>query len=393
MKGYNRKGFRKMKQRHNILAFLFLSVLIISSFDYSVATSRKDLLEDFCISNQTATGGFMDFNNGTADTISEFTSYANLFILNEIDPNLEKIDKSKAEFWGIDRLNDFTSTTGTEKSIPDAYYALGILVYLNATANENSTLNDAITKMNGFYNETSHGYNGENSPISTLSDTYYAIEFLERAESLSYSTNSTEIASFVLSCWDSEDNAFAGSPGGYANPIDSYFAIQSLKRLDKLDLFNQKEELSDFIDEFYCDDPVFEAHNGGYSHTQNSPSSSSLMMTYYCVSLQNTLNSSKLHNETTLNWILSRQSPYDFGFNDYSSTSSIEYSSAKLSYFAIRSILIFEEDALGDRNSDLMNEELWNLSTSGWIIAGIVLICIGLAALAGYGIYRYKNRI
>jgi len=393
MKGYERKGFRKMKQRHTILAYLFLSVLIISSFDYSVATSRKDLLEDFCISNQTETGGFKDSNNGTSDTISEFTSYANLFILNEIDPTLEKIDKSKAGFWGIDRLNDFTSTTGAEKGIPDAYYALEILVFLNATANETATLNDAITKMNGFYNETSHGYNGKNSPISTLSDTFYAIEFLQRAKSLSYDENSTEIASFVLSCWDNEDNAFAGSPGGDANPIDSYFAIQTLIRLDKLNLFNQKDELSDFIDNFYCSDPVFESHNGGYSHTPNSPSSSSLMMTYYCVSLQNTLNSSKLHNETTRNWLLSRQSPYDFGFNDYSSVSGVEYSSAKLSYYAIRSILIFEEDALGDRNSDLMNEELWNLSTSGWLIAAIVLGSLGLAALAGYGIYRYKNRI
>jgi len=382
-----------MKRRHTILAYLFLSVLIISSFDYSVATSRKDLLEEFCISNQTESGGFKDFNNGTSDTISEFTSYANLFILNEIDSTLEKIDKSKAGFWGIDRLNDFTSITGTEKSIPDAYYALEILVYLNATANETATLNDAITKMNGFYNETSNGYNGENSPISTLSDTYYAIEFLHKANSLSYSDNSSDIANFIIDCWDSEKNAFAGSHGGDANPIDSYFAIQCLIRLDQLNIFNKTEELSDYIENFYCDDPVFEAHNGGYSHTPNSPSSSSLMMTYYCVSLQNTLNSSKLHNETTLNWLLSRQSPYDFGFNDYSTISSLEISSAKLSYYAIRSILIFEEDAFGDRNSDLMNEELWNLSTSGWLIAAIVVGSLGLAALAGYGIYRYKNRI
>jgi len=55
--------------------------------------------------------------------------------------------------------------------------------------------------------------------------------------------------------------------------------------------------------------------------------------------------------------------------------------------------LIFEEDAFGDRNSDLMNEELWNLSTSGWLIAAIVVGSLGLTALAGYGIYRYKNRI
>ena len=386
-------------ERHSILPYLFLIAFIISSIsiDYSVATSRKDLLEEFSISNQTESGGFKDYNSGTSE-ITDFTSLANLFILYEIDPTFEKIDKSKAEFWFIDRLDDFVSPTSTEKNIPNAYYALQGSVLLNASANNTATVDDAITEMNKFYNETSYGYNGANTPISTISDTYFAVEFLHLASTVLSSEdfsliNSTDIATFVLSCWNSDDNAFGGSPGGEGTPIDSYFAIQTLARLDKLDSFNYKEELSDFVDTFYCNDPVFESHYGGYSHTPNSPSSSSLMMTYYCVSLQNNLNSSKLNNDTTLDWILSCQSPYDFGFNDVSSISGIEYSSAKLSYYAVRSILIFDDDAFGTRNNDLMNEELWDLSTSGWLIAALVVGSLGLAALAGYGIYRYKNRI
>ncbi len=389
----------KMK-RHTILPYLFILVFIISSvsIDYTVATSRKDLLEQFCIDNQTEAGGFKDYNNGTSESITEFTSLANLFILYEIDPTLEKIDKPTAGFWFIDRLNDFSSTTSTEKNIPNAYYALEGSIYLNVTANETATVGEAITELDLLYNETSHGYQGGNAPKPTLSDTYFAIKFLQLASTLSTSANassfnSTEIANFVISCWNSEDHAFAGSSGGEANPIDSYFAIQTLINLEELDLFNYKEELSDFIDEYYCNDPVFESHYGGYSHSQNSPTSSSLMMTYYCVSIQSNLNSSKLHNETTLNWLLSRQSPYDFGFNDVSSVSGIEYSSAKLSYYAVRSILIFDDTAFGEKNRDLMNEEIWDLSTSGWLIAAIVVGSLGLAALAGYGIYRYKNRI
>ena len=88
-----------------------------------------------------------------------------------------------------------------------------------------------------------------------------------------------------------------------------------------------------------------------------------------------------------------RERTYDHGFNDVPSISGIEYSSAKLSYYAVRSILIFEESAFGDRSKDLMNEEIWDLRTSGWLIAAIVVGSLGLAALAGYGIYRYKNRI
>ena len=200
MKGYERKGSRKMKRRHTILPYLFILVFIISSanFSYSVATSRKDLLEEFCINNQSETGGFKDYNNATSETITEFTSMANLFILNEIDPTLEKIDDI-AGFWFIDRLNDFVSS---EKNIPNAYYALEGAILINSTANETATVNNAVTEMNNLYNVTSHGYNGANAPVSTLSDTYFAVEFLHLASTFSSSanfssTNSTDIANFV----------------------------------------------------------------------------------------------------------------------------------------------------------------------------------------------------
>jgi len=240
-------------KRHSILPYLFLIAFIISSvsINYSVATSRKDLIEEFCISNQSESGGFTDYIDGSTD-ITEFTSLANIYILYEIDPSLEKIDKSKGEFWFIDRLNDFTSIASTRKNIPDAYYALQGSVLLNATANNTATVDDAITEMNNFYNETSFGYNGANIPISTISDTYFAVEFLHLASSVLSSEdfnsiNSTNITKFVLSCWNSDDNAFGGSPGGEGNPIDSYYAIQTLIRLDKLDQFSFGEELSDFI--------------------------------------------------------------------------------------------------------------------------------------------------
>ena len=86
--------------------------------------------------------GFKDYNNGTTD-ITDFTSLANVYILHKIDPDLKKIDKSKAEFWFIDRLDDFTSLSSTGKNIPDAYYALQGSVLLNATANNTATVEDA----------------------------------------------------------------------------------------------------------------------------------------------------------------------------------------------------------------------------------------------------------
>ena len=99
-------------KRHTILPYLFLIVFIISSIsiNYSVATSRKDLLEEFCISNQTESGSFKDYNNGTTDTISEFTSLANIFILYQIDSTLEKIDKTKKEITVLENELDELET-------------------------------------------------------------------------------------------------------------------------------------------------------------------------------------------------------------------------------------------------------------------------------------------
>jgi tryptophan-rich sensory protein len=66
-------------------------------------------------------------------------------------------------------------------------------------------------------------------------------------------------------------------------------------------------------------------------------------------------------------------------------------SSAKLSYFAVKSILVFDADAFN--TGGVFAKNVWDLSTNGWIIAAIWVGILGLMVIAGILIYKYKNRI
>ena len=90
-------GFRTMKRHSNkiILISVILTFSLLISAQYAAATTRKELLEEFCLSNQHSSGAFLDSPSGVStddNTLSEFTTYANLFILAQIDPDLEKLD-------------------------------------------------------------------------------------------------------------------------------------------------------------------------------------------------------------------------------------------------------------------------------------------------------------
>ena len=142
------------------------------------------------------------------------------------------------------------------------------------------------------------------------------------------------------------------------------------------------------MESFYWDDNTIPDHYGGYSFSQIK-AETSILLTYYAVEIQNLVGGT-IHAET-LDWILARQSSIDYGFQDVNTFKNGGPSSAKLSYYAVEIILSYESDAFG-RNG-VMDEELWDLKTSGWLIAAIVLGSLGLLAGIIYGIYKYKTRI
>lgn len=385
--------FRFKMKRSKITSTIIILTFFVSlfaTFNLVAATSRGDLLAEFCLANQDASGGFKDTPEGSTEDLTEFTSYANTFILSQVDPELSSFagfDKANLKVWFSDKFNAFTSF-GSEQIMKGTYAYQGLVL---ADPTGNSTLKDlGVEAMIILQNDTSYGFAGFGTDgEATISDTYFAILFLSLTDSLSF-VDAELVSSFVMSCWNSDEYAFSGDPNSnQPNLADSFYAVKTLELLDSTSVLNTtaKSQLSTYVESYYVGESVYEQHFGGYSYPESAVMSS-LMLTYYSVGIQDVIGGA-LHEET-VDWVLSRQNPIDYGFSDYSLNLDNVKSSAKLSYFAVESILVFDTDAF---DGGVFNENVWDLSTSGWVIAAIWVSVIGLFVIAGIFIYKYKNRI
>ena len=79
------------------------------------------------------------------------------------------------------------------------------------------------------------------------------------------------VTEFVLNSFNS-DGGFKSYPTGDSSSLSStFYAIQTLYYLDSLDMLSSNKTLiSEYINQFYVDDPLLEAHYGGYSYNPNS---------------------------------------------------------------------------------------------------------------------------
>ena len=99
--------------------------------------------------------------------------------------------------------------------------------------------------------------------------------------------------------------------------------------------------------------------------------------------------SGPLHPKQTADWIITRQSPVDYGFQDYSEMPESTYSSAILSYYAV--------DTLGQLDSkyieSYLKPDMWELEVNPWYVVAIVAGVVGVLVIAGILIWKYKNRV
>ncbi len=379
-------------KRRNVITSILLIVLTFSTFamHLSAAVPRKVLLADFCTLNHDPSGGFTDTINGTYSVdLSEFTTYSNLFILSQIDSELDRIEENLVETqnWVEEEIKDFAEDG--DNDIYGLYYAhkASQICFTNDTL-EAGLMDKAIGNMTELQDTSlTYGFQSANALEATIMDTALAVEFLNiTADSSSF--NPTEIGNFVLDCWDSQNGAFKGSLNGEYSLIDSYYALKILRQLNIPINSNINSSLNEFSASYYINESTYINHHGGYA-TEPSGFISSITSTYYNVAILDMLNNG-ITNEDTIDWLLSRQSPNDYGFQDYSE-STIGKSSAKLSFYAISTLLLLDSTTF--ENSDIMNEDVWEIKSNGWVTAGVWVVIIGVITIACIGIYKYKNRI
>lgn len=360
-------------------AFILLTFLIFFT-TRAAAESRKDLLVHFVKYNQASNGAFRDSNNSTSTEMTPFISYANVYIATRLD-KMKEINNETAKTWFYDqyRYED-------QNNLAAMYYSLQGYYLLRGTINstELDGLKDIIVSK---ADPNNMGYRTLDHNVATVVATYYAVNLLKNMSRTSL-INADNVSTYLMSLYSASTGGFAGSNQSNANIIDTYYAIRTLYLLGKIYLItpDMKSAILNYTESFYCNDPNLTVHYGGYSYSKLAPLTS-ILLTYYCTQILKTMNGT-LHQET-LSWILARQSPYDFGFQDISENFENQYSSAISSYYALEIILTLDQKGIEGQ----LEKEVWNLKADPWIVAAIVIGSVAGTILLIYGIYRLKNRL
>jgi hypothetical protein len=183
---------------------------------------------------------------------------------------------------------------------------------------------------------------------------------------------------------------FGASPGLGSTPVDTYYALKILERMDKISSLTdaQKTALIGYLESFYVNDKNLPLHYGGYS-LSTKDIFSTLLMTYYCVGGLKVLGAS-LHTEETTAFILNRQSPQDFGFQDINEKADNSFSSAIQTYYAVESLFALNGEQGFDK---VVKADLWQLEINPWILAAIIIGSVGGVIIICIVIWKLKNQM
>ncbi|MHA2036039.1 MAG: prenyltransferase/squalene oxidase repeat-containing protein [Promethearchaeota archaeon] len=174
--------------------------------------------------------------------------------------------------------------------------------------------------------------------------------------------------------------------GGYGNStstvITTYYAVSLLDTLTSVnDLVNKNQTLS-YLQSFYVGNPSDINKVGGFLPDLNS-NSPILSSTFYCVMAISAIDGTLLNNDQTANWILSRQYFQDGGFIDITEGNTQQSSSVIGSYFAAKTLATL--DLLGKLAVDVWMVEF------NYLILILIVGSIGILAVIGIVIWRRRR--
>ncbi len=230
------------------------------------------------------------------------------------------------------------------------------------------------------------GYSAYVGQNATIYSTFLVVKghyFLDSMDELLV-INVTE---FIMNSFNS-DGGFKSYPTGSNSSLTStFYAIQTLNYLNTLDSLNSNKTLiSEYINQFYVNDPLLQAHYGGYSYKpMGEVTFATVRATFEAILSLNLLDISIPDQTTSLNWILQNQNIVDGGFAENTLEGSERVSSIITTSQIVRML-----DALG--NLDLLSEEFGDYKLRWWIVLIIVIFVLG-AGITGYILYQRRIKL
>jgi prenyltransferase beta subunit len=361
-------------------------IIITSLIPFSLAKQRKSYLTDYIISTRIEQTGF---SNSQESDIFSYEATANaLNILGHY--NLYE----EPGAWGaiIANVNITLFQNSLVAKIMPQIYQSGVVIYdlyylyrsLDLLEYSISSTHISTTQT---YLEDSNQTTGGFAPINisttaSLISTYYVIQLYSQIGKLNQ-INKNLHKEWILNCTN-YDGGFGGNSSLPSTLLNTYYGLLALDILGSLNELPNPSETLNYLKSFYISDQSDLENFGGYL-PDNYTSIALLSSTYYCVKALALLDITQLNNESTINWVLTRQNFEDGGFTENSDGADQKTSSVISSFFAFEILRTF------DTELSMLNEDVWMVEFS-WLILLIVLSVIGVVAMIMIGIWR-KRRI
>jgi prenyltransferase beta subunit len=227
------------------------------------------------------------------------------------------------------------------------------------------------------------GYSFYVGQTPTIYDTYLVVKayyYLGVTENLEVSN----ITEYIMNSYSVEGGFKSLPTGSEISLTSTFYAIQTLAYLDSLDVLTDKSSIQNYVNQFYVDDSVLEAHYGGYYYNiSDEITFTTISATFEAVRILTLLDYSVPDIDVTSRWLLSNQNIMDGGFAENTLEGQESISSTITTFQAVHIL-----HDLGQL--DLLSEEFGDYKLRWWIVLIIVLV-----VLAGgiTGIILYQRRI
>ncbi|MHA1192890.1 MAG: prenyltransferase/squalene oxidase repeat-containing protein [Promethearchaeota archaeon] len=342
----------------------------------ATAKPRDSYLVDFIYSEQVGDEGFGNSYQETARAL-EILDYFDLFTVEGLFGVENKVD--------VPTLRDYLEEKLTEMffeedlNFYDLYGILKSLTYLNYVIDSDLSLD--IYKYINASGQVSGGFAPTNiSKAVNVVSTFYAYRIYNLLGV--DMPNQTIHTNWLLSC-NNTDGGYGSNSTISSTLLTTYQVVILINGLTgSVDNLANKTATLEYLTSFYISDDADINNYGGYlpDITALNVLLSSSFTASNSIGL---IDSTELHQDPTLNMVLSRQNFLDGGFSDKITGYDQEISSITTSYYAFKILVSFD-------SLHLLNEEIFMVEFS-YIMLIVVLSAVGILVLVVYLIWRKRK--
>ena len=336
--------------RNKVRNFTALSLIILVIFGISpvvLAKSRSSHLIDFLYTQQNEDQTFGTSYEDTARAI-EIIDHYDAYLVSNLFEEDKKVDK---ETLGENLNNRIVNLFETESitqttSIPNLYYILKTLKIIEYTID--SSLNESILQYFSECAQDGGGFGFSNSSTSSnmaptffVMNSYYLLDVSI--------PNVTNHKNWILSCGNS-DGGYGGNETLISTLTSTYYAVNLIDGITSTDdLINESATL-EYLLAFYIDNPNNNKNYGGFTPTIISDNAL-LSSTLICVESIAAINENDLDSTATTNWVLPLQNFQDGGFSDNSFDFQPRLSTIVSSSYAFNTLVKFGAESELDKHA------------------------------------------